>query len=68
MVATPAAMPITCPFVPTLAVAMALLLQVPPVVASLRIIVSPAHTVVGPVMGATAYEDKAVNRATIKRV
>ena len=52
MVGTPADTPVTTPVdEPTVAIAVLLLLQVPPVVASLIIIEEPVHTVVRPVIG-----------------
>jgi hypothetical protein len=49
----PAATPVTTPVpVPTVAAAVLLLIQVPPAVASLSLIVDPAQTADGPVMGA----------------
>src|SRR5438552_391935 len=49
MVATPAATPVTMPVeAPTVAVPVALLLQVPPLMASVRVMVAPVHTVEEP--------------------
>ena len=50
MVAVPADTPVTMPVVPTVATVVAVLLQVPPVVASLNPVVAPAQTVAVPVM------------------
>jgi len=49
----PDATPMTTPDVPTVAIAALLLIQVPPLVASVKVIVAPEHTVVGPEMAAT---------------
>ena len=49
--AVPMAMPVTVPAVLTVATAALLLLHVPPVVASLRAVVLPAHVLSVPVMG-----------------
>lgn len=46
----PVAIPVTIPKPETVATAVLLLLHIPPAVASLRAIVAPAHTVVGPVI------------------
>ena len=46
-------MPLTTPAALTEAIAALLLLQVPPAVASVRVVVVPVHTVVVPVMAAT---------------
>ncbi len=52
MVGKPAETPVTTPVAATtVADARLLLLHVPPVVASLRLMVLPGHTVVGPVIG-----------------
>jgi hypothetical protein len=53
MVAEPAATPETTPEVDTVATAVLLEAHVPPVVASLRLVVDPAQTEVVPVMAAT---------------
>jgi len=54
-VAVPADAPVTTPVVEfTLAMPEALLLQVPPAVASVSVIVAPTHTADGPVMAAGA--------------
>ena len=53
IVAVPAAMPVTTPPA-TVAVPGALLLQVPPVAASVSVVVEPAHSLAVPVIGATA--------------
>jgi hypothetical protein len=45
----------TVPVVPTVATVVALLLQVPPAAASVRLMHEPMHTLVGPVMGARLY-------------
>ena len=66
--ATPAATPVTIPPVPTVAVVVVLLLQAPPVVASLNVTVDPVQTDAVPVIGAIAYDDIAAKRATIRRV
>lgn len=53
IVAVPDATPVTTPVVePTEAIPVLPLLQVPPVVASLRVVVAPAHTVNVPVIAA----------------
>ena len=54
MVAVPALAPVTIPLVPTLAMEVALLLHVPPAVASLSVVVNPWHTVNVPVIDAGA--------------
>ena len=55
MVAVPALMPVTTPVAGlTEATALLLLLQLPPAVASLNVVVAPLHTVVVPVIAATA--------------
>ena len=51
MVAVPAEIPVTTPLALTLVTDEALLLQVPPYVASVNVIVCPIQTPVGPVMG-----------------
>lgn len=51
MVATPAPTPVTTPDVPILATNELLLDQVPPVVASLKVVVAPVHTLSVPVIG-----------------
>ena len=57
MVAKPAVTPVTIPVVePTVATAVLLLLQVPPVVASVSVLEEPAQTVSIPLMGLTANE------------
>jgi hypothetical protein len=51
MVATPDAMPVTIPVEgPTVAIALLLLVHVPPVVSSCRVIVELTHTVEGPLI------------------
>ncbi len=50
MVAVPAATPVTTPVLPTVAMPVALLLHVPPVVALLSVVVLPTVTVAVPVM------------------
>jgi len=50
MVAVPAAAPVTFPEVFTVAIAVLLLLHVPPVVALLNDVVAPGHTTVVPVI------------------
>lgn len=50
IVAVPAATPLTTPFVPTVAVAVLLLLQVPPVDAVLNVVVLPSQTESAPVI------------------
>ena len=47
---TPAIFPVTTPDVPTLAIVAALLAQVPPVVASVRLVVVPAQIAKVPVI------------------
>ena len=52
----PAETPVTTPVVdPAAAIAVLLLAHVPPVMASLRVIVLPVQTVLGPVTGATGF-------------
>jgi hypothetical protein len=52
IVTVPAATPVTIPEdVPTVAIVLSLLLQVPPLAASVRAVVAPAQTVVVPVIG-----------------
>ena len=46
----PVATPVTTPALLTVASAALLLLQVPPVVASVSVMVAPVHTIAGPVM------------------
>ena len=53
MVAVPAALPRTTPVELTEAIALLLLLQVPPDVASANVVVAPTQTVVVPVIGDT---------------
>lgn len=54
MVTTPAATPVTVPVAAfTVALAVLLLLHVPPVVASASVMDEPGHTEVGPVIAAT---------------
>ena len=53
MVRLPAETPVTTPPVPIVAMAVLLLLQVPPAVASERVIVEPVQTPVDPVMAPT---------------
>ena len=48
--AVPAATPVTLPEPSTVAYDVLLLLQVPPAVASLRLVIKPAHTAAVPVM------------------
>jgi len=50
MVAVPAAPPEIKPVAPTVAIPVALLLHVPPLMASVNVVVAPAHTAVTPVM------------------
>ena len=50
MVAVPAATPVTVPVLPTVATVVAVLLQAPPVVASLNPVVAPAQTIAVPVI------------------
>ena len=50
MVAVPAVTPVTVPVLPTVATAVAVLLHAPPVAASVKPVVEPAHTVAVPVM------------------
>jgi hypothetical protein len=52
MAATPPATPVTTPVVDTVAVAVLLDVHVPPVVASVRVIVEPIHTSDGPAIAA----------------
>ena len=61
IVAVPAVRPVTMPDVLIVAVAGALLLQVPPGVASLRVVVLPAHSLAVPVIAATAGPASVVN-------
>ena len=49
MVALPAATPVTVPAASTVAIAVLLLLQVPPLTVSARPVERPRHTVVAPV-------------------
>lgn len=52
MVDVPAATPVNTPLVePIVPTAILLLLQLPPVIPSINVIVLPEHTVVGPVIG-----------------
>ena len=44
MVVVPALTPVTAPVLPTVAIAVLLLLHTPPVVASLNVVVAPEHT------------------------
>ena len=51
MMLVPSATPFTTPVVePMVAVAVVVLIHVPPATASLRVIVAPTHTALGPVM------------------
>ena len=50
IIAVPAAPPVTVPVAPTIAILVALLLHVPPVVASANVMVDPIHKAVAPVM------------------
>ena len=50
IVAVPVAIPVTVPVALIDAMAALLLLQVPPVVASVRVVFAPVHTVVAPLM------------------
>ena len=50
MVAVPADTPVTVPVLPTVATVVVVLLQAPPVVASLNPVVDPAQTVAVPVI------------------
>ena len=54
MVAVPADTGVTTPVLPMVAIPVALLLQAPPGVASVSVIVAPIHTPVGPQMAAAA--------------
>ena len=54
MVAVPAATPVTIPVTePTVALAVLLLVHVPPVVTSVNVVVVPVHTFSVPVIGLT---------------
>ena len=55
MVAVPDVTPVTTPVVTTVATAVLPLLHVPPVVASLRVVVEPIHTAAVPTIGATNW-------------
>ena len=51
MMAVPAVPPVTTPVaLPTIAVALLPVLHVPPVAVSVRVVVSPSHTVIVPVI------------------
>ena len=50
IVAVPLLTPVTIPVLPTVATAVLLLLQVPPLIPSVKVIVDPVHTLAGPVM------------------
>ncbi len=63
MVAVPAATPVTTPEVDTVATAALLEDQVPPVVASPRVVVDPAQTEVVPVIAATTGRALTVTEA-----
>jgi hypothetical protein len=64
MVADPDAIPVTTPVEePTAAIAALLLLQVPPEVASPKVVVFPTHTTVLPVMALWAKEVKVISNA-----
>jgi hypothetical protein len=52
MVVTPGVRALTIPVLPTVATAVALLLQVPPPVASDSVVVAPAHTAAVPIIAA----------------
>ncbi len=57
--AVPAATPVTIPEpVPTVAIPLLLLLHVPLLVASLSVVVAPAHTILDPVIGVIALAVK----------
>jgi hypothetical protein len=50
MVTTPVAIPVTTPVLPTVAIAVSLLLHVPPLVVSERVVTEPVQTVNVPVI------------------
>ena len=53
MVTMPAAIPVTKPVLePIVAVVIPLLVQLPPVVGSLNVVVNPTHTLLAPVLAA----------------
>ena len=52
MVVLPVVRPLTTPVLPTVATAGLLLLHVPPVVVSVKFMVAPTHTLLGPPMAA----------------
>lgn len=54
MVAVPGATPVTTPVVPTVAIPVAVLDQLPPVAVTLSVMVLPTQTDEGPVIGLTA--------------
>src|SRR4051812_44050420 len=63
IVTVPAVTPATIPLEePMVATDVALLLQVPPASGSLSVIVLPAHTVDGPVIGLMAYAEAAIRK------
>ena len=51
---TPVTTPVVNPLVYTVAIDVLLLLQLPPAVVSVKVMVRPAHTVAGPVTGDSA--------------
>ena len=57
----PATAPLTMPDVPIVATVVLLLLHTPPVVASLNVVVEPAHTVAVPVIFDTGTTVNVVN-------
>lgn len=63
MVAAPTATPVTTPVEPIVAMDGLLLLHVPPVVASARTVVYPAHTLELPVMAAIVGNALTVTKA-----
>ena len=59
MITVPAVTPVTMPeLLPTVAIPVLLLLQEPPVVLSLKVVVAPTHTVVVPVIAAGAEPEQ----------
>lgn len=56
----PAPVPVTIPVVLTLAIAALLVDHVPPAVASVRVILAPVHTAVGPLIAVIPDEEYTV--------
>ena len=68
MVVIPVVTPVTMPVLPTVAMAGLALLQVPPGVALLNVVVAPMHSLVMPVIAATDGEATTVSGVNITAV